>query len=108
VIRKGFCNVYDVEHLVLARAPCVKNRLYLLKTQLAIPVCLVAKADDKSWLWHGTYGHLNFRALHELGTKEMLEGMLLLDRVEEFCDGCVVGKQQRCPFPQVTSYHGNS
>jgi hypothetical protein len=46
MIRKGFRNVYDAEHTLLARAPWVNNRLYLLKTQLAAPVCLVSKADD--------------------------------------------------------------
>jgi hypothetical protein len=60
VIKKGFCNVYDTKHTLLARAPRVKNRLYLLKTQLATLVCLVSKADDVSWLWHGRYGLLNF------------------------------------------------
>jgi hypothetical protein len=108
VIRKGFYNVYDAEHSLLARAPHVKNRLYLLKTQLAAPVCLVAKVDDEAWLWHGRYGRLNFRALHEIGIKEMVEGMPLLDHVEEFCDGCVLGKQQRRRFPQVASYRGNN
>jgi hypothetical protein len=108
VIRKGFYNVYDAEHSLLARAPHVKNRLYLLKTQLAAPVCLVAKVDDEAWLWHGRYGRLNFRALHEIGIKEMVEGMPLLDHVEEFCDGCVLGKQQRRQFPQVASYRGNN
>ena len=87
VIEDGFCNVFDVERSLLARAPRVKNRLYLLKTQLAAPVCLVAKADDVAWLWHGRYGHLNFRALRELGAKGMVNGMPLIDRVEEFCDG---------------------
>jgi hypothetical protein len=35
------------------------------------------------------------------GVKEMVEGMPLLDRVEEFCDGCALGKQRRYSFPQV-------
>jgi hypothetical protein len=60
VIKKGLCIVYDVEGSLLARAPRVKNRMYLLKTQLATPVCLVAKANDEAWLWHGRYVHLNF------------------------------------------------
>jgi hypothetical protein len=64
VIRKGFCNVYDAEHSLLPRAPRMKSRLYLLQTQLAALVCLVAKANDEAWLWHDRYGHLNFRALH--------------------------------------------
>jgi hypothetical protein len=69
VIKRGFCSVYDVQRCLLACAPRVKNRLYLLKTQLAAPVCLVAKSNDEALLWHGRYGHLNFRALHDFGVK---------------------------------------
>ena len=46
VIKEGFCNVFDVERSLLARAPHVKNRLYPLKMQLAALVYLMAKADD--------------------------------------------------------------
>lgn len=106
-IENGYCEVYDVERSLLARAPRVKNRLYLLKMQLATPVCLVAKADDPAWLWHGRFGHLNFRALRELGTKNMVVGLPQLDRVEEFCDGCALGKQHRQPFPQVANYRAS-
>ena len=107
VLEDGFCSVFNVEHSLLARAPRAGNRLYLLKVQLAAPVCLVAKGDDRAWLWHGRYGHLNFRALRELGQKGMVEGLPLLDRVEEFCDGCALGKQQRQPFPQVANYRAH-
>ena len=94
-LEDGCCKVYDVERSLLARAPRVRNRLYLLKMHLAAPVCLMAKIDDQAWLWHGRYGHLNFRALRELGVKGMVEGIPLLDRVEEVCDGCALGKHQR-------------
>jgi hypothetical protein len=92
VLEDGYCSVFDVERTLLAHAPHVGNRFYLLKVHLAAPVCLAAKTSDKAWLWHGRYGHLNFRALRELGQKGMVEGLPLLDRVEEFCDGCVLGK----------------
>lgn len=96
VIEDGTCNVFDVERSLLARAPRVKN--HLLTTQLVAPVCLIAKTSDKAWVWHGRYGHLNFCALRDLGEKGMMEGMLVIDRVEEFCDGCALGKQHRQPF----------
>jgi hypothetical protein len=32
MIKKRFCNVYDAEHTLLAHAPWVRNKLYLLKT----------------------------------------------------------------------------
>jgi hypothetical protein len=108
VIKKGFSNIFDAERSLLASAPCVKNCLYLLKTQLGVHVCLMAKADDEAWLWHGRYGHLNFRSHRELGVKGMVDGIPLLDHAEEFCDGCALGKQQRHHFPQVASYCGNN
>lgn len=104
MIEDGYCEVFDAERLLLARAPRVKNRLYLLKMQLAAPVCLMARSNDEAWLWHGRYGHLNFRALRELGMKGMVDGMPQLDRVDQFCDGCALGKQSRLPFPQVANY----
>jgi transposase InsO family protein len=38
----------------------------------------------------------------------MVEGMPILYRVEEFCDGCALGKQQRWSFPQVANYRGSN
>jgi hypothetical protein len=107
VIEDGFCNVFDVERSLLVKVPRVKNRLYLLKTSLAAPICLVAHADDVAWMWHGRFGHLNFQALRELGVKKMVEGMPLIDRVEEFCEVCALGKQHRQPFPQVANYRAD-
>jgi hypothetical protein len=48
VLENGYYNVYDVERLLLAHAPRVSNRLYLLKMHLAAPVYLKAKTDDQA------------------------------------------------------------
>jgi len=34
----------------------------------------------------------------------MVSGIPVVDRVEQVCDGCVVGKQHRIPFPSVAHY----
>ena len=34
----------------------------------------------------------------------MVEGMPTVDRVEQVCDGCTLGKQHRSPFPKVSPY----
>ena len=65
-------------------------------------VSLFAKSEEKSWQWHARYGHLNFRALNDLGSKNMVEGIPSIKKVEQVCDGCVLGKQHRKPFPQVS------
>jgi hypothetical protein len=44
--------------------------------------------NDKAWLWHGGYG-----AHIDLGKKEMVLGMPVVDHVEQVCDGCTLGKQ---------------
>ena len=85
-------------------APRTANRLDTVKFGLVPLVCLLAQSDDKTWQWHARFGHLNFRALHELSGKNMVEGMPIVKRVEQVCDGCVLGKQHRKPFPQVSSF----
>jgi hypothetical protein len=34
----------------------------------------------------------------------MVEGIPMVDRVEQVCDGYTLGKQHRTPFPKVSSY----
>ena len=34
----------------------------------------------------------------------MASGMPVFDHVEQVCDGCVLGKQHRAPFPSASSY----
>src|SRR6266508_337866 len=101
-----FCNVFDTARTLVIHAPRANNRLYLLQTQLAVPVCLVAKLDDQAWLWHARYGHLNFRALRELGARNMVKGIPAIKCIEEFCDVCALGKQHRESFPQVAGGRG--
>jgi hypothetical protein len=84
--------VFDRERALLVRALRAGNWLYTVKLTLAAPVCLLAKGDDKPWLWHGRYGHLNFRVLRELGIKEMVNGIQVIDRVEQVHDGYALGK----------------
>jgi len=63
--------------------------------------------DDLSWLWHARYGHLNFRALHNLGKKGIVEGLPIVDQVEQVCDGCTLGKQHRKPFLQQSAFRAS-
>lgn len=84
-----------------------RNRLYIMKVNLTSPVCLVTKMDE-AWLWHARYGHLNFRSLHDLGAKDMVEGIPMIRRAEQVCDVCALGKQHRTPFPQASAYRASA
>jgi hypothetical protein len=96
--------VFDQGGTLLILAPRTGNRLYLAKFQLSSPICLLAHSNENSWKWHARYGHLNFRGLSDLGSKKLVEGMPTVSRVEKICDGCVLGKQHRKPFPQVSKF----
>jgi hypothetical protein len=85
-----------------------RNRLYVMSVKLASPICLQSKMDEVAWLWHARYGHLNFRALQELASKAMVDGLPLIRGAEQVCDGCALGKQHRSPFPKATAYRATA
>lgn len=39
-----------------------------------------------------------------LSRKNMARGMPCIEHVGEYCDGCMLGKQHRVPFPQAATY----
>lgn len=100
----GRLKVFDSEHNLLISAPRTGNKLYTVKLGMVPLICLLTKLNEVAWQWHARYGHLNFRALRDLGRKKMVEGIPVVDRVEQVCDGCTLGKQHRAPFPKVSSY----
>jgi hypothetical protein len=46
--------------------------------------------------------------LHELSGRNMVDGMPIVKKVEQVCDGCVLGKQHRKPFPQMSSFRAET
>ena len=46
------------------------------------PLCLSARRDDEAWRWHECFKHLHFKALKQLGKKEMVRGMPYVDHVD--------------------------
>ena len=107
-IDKGAMEVFDREQAGVRRTVLIRaerrNRLYVMRVKLTSPVCLLSKMDEVAWCWHARFGHLNFRSLRELGTKGMVEGILIIKKSEQVCNGCVLGKQHRTPFPQISAY----
>lgn len=103
-IADGVMAVLDPARRVLARIKRARNRLYTGVLTIDEPVCLMAQGDDATWRWHARMGHLHFRALRTMSTKQLVRGMPVIDRMAEYCDGCALGKQHRAPFPQATAF----
>jgi hypothetical protein len=102
-IEHGVMPVWDHRRRLLVKVNR-SNRLYVLYAQVAQPFCLAARRDDDAWRWHERFGHLNFEARRQLGSKEMVRGMPHVDHVEQFCDTCILTKLQRLPFPRQASF----
>jgi hypothetical protein len=103
-IKDGVMRIWDRHCRVIAKVTRGSNRLYVLNVQVAQPLCLAVRRDNKAWQWHERFGHLHFEALKQLSAKEMIQGLPSLDHVEQFYDVCVLTKQRRLPFPQKSSF----
>ena len=68
------------------------SRLYILKLTVDKPVCLVVHTEEASWRWHARFGHLGFQGLQKLSKGEMVRGLPRIEKVDQVCDGCLVGK----------------
>jgi hypothetical protein len=100
----GRLKVFDLDYNLLVSAPRTGNRLYTVQLSVIPAICLLSKLDDVAWLWHSRFGHLNFKALRNLGVKGMVEGMPVVDRLEQVWVACTLGKQHRAPFPKASVY----
>uniref|UniRef100_A0ACD5WYF1 Uncharacterized protein n=1 Tax=Avena sativa TaxID=4498 RepID=A0ACD5WYF1_AVESA len=104
VVADGVMSLFDRQRGVIARVNRLPNRLYPIYLTLTEPVSLLAHSGDEAWRWHARFGHLHFRGLHDLAAKDMVRGIPSIQRIEQFCTGCALGKQHRASFPQATAY----
>jgi transposase InsO family protein len=93
-IGSGFLRIYDTLGKLLMRVPRTESCLYVLEAHIGQLVCLAAQSVEAAWLWHGWYGHLGFDNLRKLA-----RGLPELEHINQVCDGCLIGKQRRSPFP---------
>ena len=58
--------------------------------------------DQTAEVWHQRLGHLNNNSVGQLVKKEMITGMncTTSQQAENKCEGCVLGKSHRNPFPK--------
>ncbi|GAB2283017.1 hypothetical protein Dimus_039573 [Dionaea muscipula] len=88
------------ENKLIAHVKMTKNRLFVMNIRHDVARCLNACMKDDCWLWHLRLGHLNFGALNFLSRRKLVKGMPHIDSPNQFCEGCVIGKQPRKSFPK--------
>ncbi|KAD4384336.1 hypothetical protein E3N88_24504 [Mikania micrantha] len=107
IIKDGTLCLYEKSGAALMKVKRTQNRLYKINLQTALPICFLAKVNEKAWLWHARLGHLNFDALNKLTGKKMAEGIPLIDHHSQLCDACLVGKQRSSSLPSKASYRAS-
>jgi hypothetical protein len=100
----GVFTLRDPEGLLLAKVYRDNSYLYVLKLNIASPVCLAASGGETAWRWHARFGHLNFQALWRLAQANMVRGLPHIDHMDQLCDGCLAGKQRHAPFPEEATF----
>jgi hypothetical protein len=87
---------------LIMSVPRTQNRLYKIDLKTVEPNCLLSSIEDKAWLWHRRLGHVNFRSLKQIVSKEMVFGVPEISHPEQVCSDCVSAKQTRTPFPRAS------
>ena len=104
VLEEKHCKIFYKNTLV-AEVPITGNRMSLLRIESNV-VCLKALVND-FWLWHKSFGHLNFGSLSLMQNKNLVRGFhSSIESNNKICEGCAIGKQQRATFThyQFSSY----
>ena len=62
---------------------------------------------DELWLWHRRLGHFNFHVFKIVHQKSIMTNLLEIKEIEGVCQGCMLGKQNRQPFPSGKPWRAN-
>ena len=103
-IKDPFLWVYDTKGNLLMKVRRSPNRLYKVELEEIRSMCLGVQISDPTWLWHVRMGHINFCSMKNMAEKKLFEGVPSLNIPSQPCEGCLVGKQTRSPFPVQTNY----
>ena len=79
-------------------------RLYKLNIDESKGKCLLSKVEEETWLWHIRLGHVNFQAMQLMAKNKMVNGLPNLRNIREVCNGCLLAKQARTPFPSKSCF----
>ena len=101
LIQRGACKIYHPEKRLIMEIAVSLNQMFKLFAvkQLKEEACFNSFMEDPARLWHCRYGHLSFNGLNILQQKGMVRDLSCLDISSKVCEDCLVGKQQRNPFP---------
>lgn len=102
LIQSGTCKIYHPQKGLIIQTSMTSNRMFALRVQLQArkETCFNTMAQDTVYLWHCRFGHLSYRGLETLYTKDMVIGLPKLPGSSNVCEYCMKGKQHRDSIPK--------
>eukprot|EP00253_Pinus_taeda_P018864 PITA_18864 len=109
--KNDVCTIMDIapSKQCIAEVKMTRNRMFPLRIRANLKnkeviaavtqEALQSVPKDENWLWHLRFGHLNFGGLNLLRKKGMVRGLPLIEKPNNLCEGCILGKQHRESFP---------
>jgi transposase InsO family protein len=94
------CRIFDSRRRVVAVVKMTKSRSFPLSLNYEKNISLMAIEEGDSCLWHKRLGHLNYNSLTLLSQKNMVFGLPTIEKKHGVCEGCLLGKHHRQPFPK--------
>jgi hypothetical protein len=109
LFQHGRCKVFHHEQGLIMDTKMSANRMFVLHaaSHPLKTVCFNTITEDMVQLWHCRYGHLSFTSLKTLQQKQMVNGLPLFTSPSRLCKDCLVGKQQRDPFPKKSTWRAS-
>ena len=106
LIKNGMCKLFDPVRGLIMKSAMSANRMFVLLAAVAPSehACFKMVTEEETHLWHCRYGHLSYKGLRTLYYKKMVTGLPLLKAPTKLCEGCLMGKQHRDPFPKASQW----
>lgn len=103
VFEDNMCRIFEKKNKnqAIAEVKMERNRNFPLIFNYN---ALKAEVEDQSWLWHKRYCHLNFQGLKLLKERNMVDGLPELQNEKNPCEGCIMGKHHKMPYPKGRSW----
>lgn len=96
--------VRDKRDKLLMKVKRSFNRLYKIILEPIDYSCLLSEENSAEWLWHSRLGHVNFNAMVQMASKEMVHDLPKLSHPKQICTGCLMSKQVKKAYPQQSNY----
>ena len=99
--------VYESSGKLLMKVKRTENRLYKISLEESKASCLLSRMEENTLLWHARLGHVNFQALELMSKENMASGIPEMSQPLKKCEGCLMSKQSRKPFPSQTKFNSS-